>query len=114
MNEALVDADSLWVLKNPIDISPSVLYPIRVMNNFYTSCKEDESMYGGEYPLTTNIIEYEVADSNKYLIVPYDYGSADEQYGFYEFATLSDLKEWIKENTDKSKWLIKKYPEWFI
>ncbi len=114
MVEELKDAEEVWVLKNPTELSPTALYPIKVMNTFYTACEEKESMYDGSYPLAGTIIEYEVADSNGYLVVPYKYGGADTQYGFYEFATKSQLKQWIKENTDKSKWLTKKYPEWFI
>lgn len=109
----LNDYEKIWVLKNPTENSKTALTPIRVMNTFYTQCEEQDSMYDGSYPHSSSIVEYEVVDGG-YLVVPYKYRVADEFYGFYEFGTSAQLKDWIKTNTDKSKWLIETNPEWFI
>ena len=111
--EAIVDVDFLWVLKVPTDLSPTILYPTQVDNGTFTSCAENESRYNGVYPLSTNIIEYNTIE-NKFIIVPYFGYTADVKYGFYEFDTLLELKKWVKENTTKSNFLIKDFPEWFI
>ena len=111
--ETIVDVDFLWVLKVPTDLSPTILYPTQVDNGDFTSCVENESMYDGNYPLSSYIIEYKTVE-NKSIIVPYFDYLADAKYGFYEFDTLKELKKWVKENTTKSIFLIKDFPEWFI
>jgi len=103
--------DTLWVVKISTNWDKRILVPYEILNYEYTVCNESESMYGGDYPKSSNIIGYQTID-NKSIDIPYYNNSADYRYGFYEFISKDELKIWLKNN--KPKKFLKLVPEWFI
>jgi len=103
--------DTLWVIKISTKWDERILLPYEILNYEYTVCSESESMYGGKYPKTANIIGYQTTN-NKPIDVPYYNNSADSRYGFYEFTSKDELKIWLKDN--KPREFLKLIPEWFI
>ena len=108
------EADELWVIKIPTNLDPKALAPIRVDKHDYTVCIEEESGYGGDYPLCYEVVNYYVPNPHGYTIVPYKGKKADDRYGFYEFDSRHELRQWMKKHPAVCAPFLESHPEFFV
>ncbi|MEA3452140.1 MAG: hypothetical protein U9Q83_09605, partial [Bacteroidota bacterium] len=60
----------VYIIKIPTELDKRVVGPIKADAQDYTVCKENESGYGGDYPLSYEIVNYYVPNPHGYISVP--------------------------------------------
>ena len=104
----------VYIIKIPTKLDKKVLGPVIAEDENYAVCKESESMYGGFYPLSYEVVCYFVPKPRGFVIVPYKSKRADTQYGFYEFNSKKEMRNWFMKHKKLAKPFIKSHPELFI
>ena len=104
----------VWIIKIATELDKKVLAPICADEENYAACAENESCYGGMYPKCHNVISYYVPKPHGWIIVPYKNRRADFNYGFYEFSSKIDLREWMHRNPKECKPFLDTHPEYFV